>query len=136
MKERRLAPNLGRQRGGNGRRPVDNQQVAGAEKVRQISEATMLDSPRRAMGHQQAHIIPAPASLLRRSRGLQPGRQLEVQERGRYGSHDAAAGEWRSAARSRPLGRSDWISSKIAGTTESGSGRSEMSSPGKASWCI
>ena len=42
----------------------------------------------------------------------------------------------RSAARYRPLGIRSLISLRNAGTTDSGSGRSEMSSPGNASWCI
>ena len=42
----------------------------------------------------------------------------------------------RCAARYRPLGSRSVTSLTNAGTTEEGSGRSEMSSPGKASWCM
>ena len=42
----------------------------------------------------------------------------------------------KSAARTRPLGGRVAISRSSAGTTASGSGRSEMSSPGNAAWCI
>jgi hypothetical protein len=38
--------------------------------------------------------------------------------------------------RYRPLGAPEARRRRIDGTTDSGSGRSEMSSPGKASWCI
>ena len=42
----------------------------------------------------------------------------------------------RRPPRWRPLGASPSIRATMPGTTSSGSGRSEMSSPGNASWCI
>ena len=48
----------------------------------------------------------------------------------------AAAGGSRCAARYRPLGSRSATSRVNAGTTACGQGRSEMSSPGKARWCM
>src|SRR6266571_1702572 len=150
----------GAHRGGHRGGRVDDQEVAGGEEPAQVVEARVPH--RGTVRDQQPHLIPAQPATLGWLPGGQLGRQHEPGPR--RGTHavtswfaprgaaasslvaslltpDAAAprcahaGTARSATRYRPLGRSPSTSRSSAGTTVSGSGRSEMSSPGNACWC-
>ncbi len=111
----------------DGRRGVDDEDVAGVQVVGQVAEADVVDAVGRA--DQQPHLVARQAALLGRARGEGGGGEAGARGLVEEGHH-------RSSARYRPdPGRaSSRVSSR--GTTVSGSGRSEMSSPGKASWCI
>ena len=112
-----------------GGRGVDHDQVAGPQEPRDVPEGGVLDRPAR-LGHQQSHLVPGQPALL----GWLGGGELWRQDESGARVHRVALS--RSVARYRPLsGRSASRRSR-AGTTAAGSARSEMSSPGKAAWCI
>ena len=110
----------------------------GASYVGQVGEPAVLDAVRSR--HQQAHVVarPLPAELGRRRSGRLVGvveRDGRVLGRGPSCREHLGHGDV-GRARRRPRGGRCSTSASRCGTTVSGSGRSEMSSPGKASWCI
>ena len=98
-------------------------EVARREKLTELTEPRVRQPLRTS--DEQPDAVPGS----RRLRSLEPLRQHEVEC-----PHAEASAK--SAARNRPLGGRVAISRSSAGTTVSGSGRSEMSSPGNAAWCI
>src|SRR5690606_26084122 len=117
----------------------------------ELGERMMSDLAADAPAHEQPDVVPAASAHLGRSPGLEVARQLEFEDGSRDRGHarlsagastgssaepSAVVAASRSAARYRPLGGADSMRCRNPGTTLSGSGRSEMSSPGKASWCI
>ncbi len=101
----------------------------GREDVRQVAHLMVRDAAVGARRDHQAHLVAREPARLGRLGGLEPGGQIEGE-----GAHTRApATSW---ARQRPLARSPVISASSPGTLCSGSGRSEMSSPGNASWCM
>ena len=115
----------GRQRG----RRVDDQQVAGAQEVGQIARPRVNELPgaaRRPACAPRRGPARAPRAA-RAPRGARAARTRAARSRRDLpmsASPVAAAGPSPSSRASRP------------GTLSSGGGRSEMSSPGNASWCI
>ena len=114
-----------RQRG----RGVDDDEVAGREEARQSRKraCTICRRPRSATSSRTSS-----RASPRASGGSCASRRRQAARRER-----AHAGLDELARRgSAPLGSSPSISASRPGTLSSGGGRSEMSSPGNASWCI
>ena len=65
------------QRGREGRRRVDHEQVAGREEARQVDEAGVLDRRVGRVGDEQPHVVAAAAVRLGRLVRLEPVRQPE-----------------------------------------------------------
>ena len=134
-----VAGELGRQRA----RGVHHDQVALVEERRQFDEGRVHDRAVAAPGHHHAHRVAGEAAGFWRRARLERRRQLEARARP-PGSARRGRGRWSSAPPPpRPpsvptgLGRRRSVrEASSAATTSSGSGRSLMSSPGNASWCI
>src|SRR5262249_54099424 len=108
-------------------------EIAGSEERRHLAEASVDRRLDAARDHQPDAVAPPTPGLGRLVR-LQRGRQLELQggpvERRRAHRVTSSPTAW------RPLGRAPSTSVRTPGPLSSGGGRSEMSSPGNASWCI
>ena len=133
---------------GEGRRRVHHEQVAGGEEAGEVGEARVargagrqahdqeahgvargrrrvgLERRRRRSGRRRATARRPPERRERPARATVRRRRGEPRRRGRREPHAA------SAAVKRPLGRSSSRRRRSAGRAASGSGRSEMSSPG------
>src|SRR4029077_2339331 len=111
---------------------VHDQQIAGFDKPGQLNESGLLNPLVVAPSDQQPDFVPGQAPCFGRLRGLEDLGKLEFHdvERGEQRGHGETATAW---ARYRPLGRSPSTRARRPGTATSGSGRSEMSSPGNAS---
>ena len=134
----------GVERGRDRARRVHDDEVARLEERRQQRERAVHEVP----AARWATIMRTASRVRPRasggSRGFELGRQVEGQPRRSGGAarslddvgrgHGCASSEVAGpvAAAGRRLGQQR----RSAGTTDSGSGRSEMSSPGNASWCI
>ena len=127
------------QLGGPGRGIVDHQQVSGVQVVGECGEPGVGQSGRGR--DQQPNLIAGQAAVL----GWCRGRRVVggAEDRGRPRSQQRHADTARarpdgcqSAARYRPDGGCSCTRCTSAGTTDAGSGRSLMSSPGNAAWCI
>ncbi len=136
--DRRLAGHVERRR--QRRAGVDDQQVAGVEVLDQVAGPGMGDTAGRGDG--EAHAVARETPCLGWHRRVAAGGQVEAGADAlgvagvlRVGGGHAPTPS-RSAARCRPPGRSSTSSRTSAGTAVSGRGRSEMSSPGKAAWCM
>src|SRR5215472_13281596 len=150
--ERRTHGNSGRNRGG----VIYHDEVAGQEQIGQVCECVLAHVATGGPADEQPHVVPAGTARFGRLVRLELRAQFEGNghwlDRGRHDDASAVAvvsttgvsttgvsatgAGISSAARYRPLGMRSRMSRKKAGTTASGVGRSEMSSPGKASWCI
>ena len=139
--DRLPARRRGVDRGRDRRRRVDDDEVALVQPRRQVAGRAR---PRRLVAdrHHHPHGVAPAERQLRRLCRLQLRRQHEVVEVDGRGVDDRASRPRRDEARRRRRrgsGRSARrcrSRARIAGTLCSGGGRSEMSSPGKASWCI
>src|SRR5512133_1510385 len=131
-----IAIQLSRHSGGG----VHHQHVASPEVVSETIENCVLNTGR-GCDHEPDAIAPQPAELGRLGRRTVV-RRGEVREGpgGQHGAHSdrvfSASVTATSAARYRPLGRPELIRATTMGATVSGSGRSLMSSPGNAAWCM
>src|SRR5271169_757648 len=129
----RLPGTLAGNRGGHGGGVVHHQQIARAQVVTEVDESDVADTAR--AGDQQFDRIPGHTMRLRRLGGVGARRPVEPRVRTVRESHGSAPDN-KSAARYRPEAGRVSMSRSNAGTTDSGSARSEMSSPGNAAWCI
>src|SRR6266550_3847877 len=128
---------------------VDDQQITSPEKIPNITEPRMRHAIIRAVRNHQPHLVPCQTSRFRRPTRPKLWRQIEVQhlsirytriykpERQRFCINHSYSHFCASArAAYLPLDRSPVINSINPGTLTSGNGRSLISSPGNASWCI
>src|SRR4051812_24768651 len=123
-----------RERGIQGAARVDDQEIAWGEPPWQVGEAAVIDRIEVDAGDEQAYFVAPEAARLRRFGGLEGRRQLEVRNYtccSHRASSCCAANRW-----PRRVSASWSISQFQNGTVISGSGRSEMSSSGNASWCM
>ena len=120
--------NRGRDRG----RDVDDEQVARVERVAELVEPGVQNPACRPHRDHQPDAVAREAARLGRLAGLE---RLGEFERGRAHPGTSLAGRAPGPGSGRWAG-SPSISASSPGTLSSGSGRSEMSSPGNASWCI
>src|SRR6185312_8526215 len=123
-----------RQRGVQRPARVDDEQIARREPAWQIEEARVLDRVGVDVGDQQPHVVTPEAARFGRLTRLEVRRQLEPGAHTRC-SHRASSC---CAANRSPLTLAgSWSNSQFQnGAVTEGSGRSEMSAPGNASWCM
>src|SRR2546422_1788995 len=112
---------------------VHDEEVPRTEELREILKAGMVVAI--GEGDEKPHVVPPPAPLL----GRDPREQALGSIEDEFGSPHAGTSQTSAWARYRPpvTDIGGWERSHAQnGSVTSGSGRSEMSSPGKASWCI
>ena len=131
-------------RGGDGGRGVHDDQVAGARGTSPRSAKRACDRRGVAGAHEQPDVVAPAAATLRAARGPR------ARGRARSRARRTGVGRWcvvsimaasippprRRAPRSGRSGGRPRSGRAARARSRSGSGRSEMSSPGNASWCI
>src|SRR5690606_12348500 len=137
------------QRGGHGPGIVDHQQIARPEVPGQVDELVVAAEPLAAVGDQEPHLVPGQTPGFKRYSDSDAYGKTEQDVHGPHRASTrwarkrqglagyAPSAPFAEAFPARPARASSRsMISRTAGATSSGSGRSLMSSPGKAAWCI
>ena len=106
-----------------------------------MPKVVCVSRPVASLGNQHPHGVACQAACLGWLGGLEVGGQVERQPAGSGLASVMVAAFTTAPAAVRRHGTCRWVATSLsrrrnAGTTVSGSGRSEMSSPGNAAWCI